>query len=99
MSLQSRQKESKGEKTLNYVRNPEELEQFYQDISSFNEEVAKVKDFKDKMIVYNCGEKLMQTSLYFKRISGKNSMMLSKWLIRPIWSREKHSRDFKIRKG
>lgn len=67
MSLQPRQKESKGKKTLNYVRNPEELEQFYQDISSFNEEVAKVKDFKDKMIVYNCGEKLMQTSLYFKK--------------------------------
>lgn len=60
-------KEPSGEKTVSYIWNPEELEKFYQEIKKFNNQVAKTRDFKDKMIVFNCGEKKMQTSLYFKR--------------------------------
>lgn len=59
-------KESAGEKTVSYAWNLKELEKFYQEIKGFNSHVAKTKDFKDKMIVYNCGERKMQTSLYFK---------------------------------
>jgi len=60
-------KEPSGEKTVSYIWSPRELESFYQEIKKFNGQVAKVKDLKDKMIVFNCGEKKMQTSLYFKR--------------------------------
>jgi len=60
-------KEPSGEKTVSYNWNIEELEKFYQEILKFNGQVAKVKDLKNKMIVYNCGEKKMQTSLYFKK--------------------------------
>lgn len=60
-------KELSGEKTVSYIWNPRELESFYQEIKKFNGQVAKVKDLRDKMIVFNCGEKKMQTSLYFKR--------------------------------
>ena len=60
-------KESSGEKTVSYNWNIEELEKFYQEILKFNGQVAKVKDLKNRMIVYNCGEKKMQTSLYFKK--------------------------------
>jgi len=60
-------KEPNGEKNLSYAWNLKELEKFYQEIRRFNSQVAKVKDLKDKMIVFNCGEQKMQTSLYFKR--------------------------------
>ncbi len=60
-------KEPGGEKTISYVWKPEELEKFYQEIKKFDSQVNKVKNLKNKMIVYNCGEKKMQTSLYFKK--------------------------------
>lgn len=60
-------KEPVGEKTVSYIWNPEDLEKFYQEIRGFNGQVGEVKDIKDKMIVFNCGEQKMQTSLYFKR--------------------------------
>jgi hypothetical protein len=60
-------KEPGGEKTISYVWNPKELEKFYQEIKKFDSQVNKVKNLKNKMIVYNCGEKKMQTSLYFKK--------------------------------
>jgi hypothetical protein len=60
-------KEPGGEKIVSYIWNPKELEKFYQELEEFNNKVAKVKDLKNKMIVFNCGEKLMQTSLYFKK--------------------------------
>ena len=60
-------KEPGGEKTVGYVWDSKELEKFYQELEEFNNKVAKVKDLKDRMIVYNCGEKKMQTSLYFKK--------------------------------
>ena len=60
-------KEPGGEKTVSYVWNSKELEKFYQEIKKFDGQVTKVKNLKNKMIVYNCGEKLMQTSLYFKK--------------------------------
>ena len=60
-------KEPSGEKAVSYIWNSEELEKFQKDIANFNEEVCKIKDIRDKMIVYNCGEQKMQTSLYFKK--------------------------------
>lgn len=59
-------KEPFGEKTVSYAWNSKELEKFYQELRKFNSKVEKVKYLKDKMVVYNCGEKKMQTSLYFK---------------------------------
>jgi len=60
-------KEPSGEKIISYIWNPKELEKFYQEIKKFDGQVAKVKNLKDKMIVFNCGELKMQTSLYFKK--------------------------------
>ncbi len=60
-------KEPSGEKTVSYVWDSKELEKFYQEIKKFDSQVTKVKNLKDKMIVYNCGEQKMQTSLYFKK--------------------------------
>ncbi|MBA7513354.1 hypothetical protein ES705_05369 [subsurface metagenome] len=65
--LEIRTKEPGGEKIVSYIWNPKELEKFYQELEEFNNKVAKVKDLKNKMIVFNCGEKKMQTSLYFKK--------------------------------
>ncbi|MBA7490830.1 hypothetical protein ES702_01373 [subsurface metagenome] len=60
-------KEPIGEKNLSYTWKPKELEKFYQEIREFNGQVAKTKGFRDKMIVFNRGERKMQTSLYFKK--------------------------------
>lgn len=61
-------KEPGGIKKISYIWNIKELEKFYQDdISPFNKEVNKIKNIKDRLIVYNVGEKLAQTSLYFKK--------------------------------
>ncbi len=60
-------KEPGGEKTVSYIWDSKELEKFYQEIKKFDSQVNKVKNLKNKMIVYNCGEKKMQTSLYFKK--------------------------------
>jgi hypothetical protein len=65
--LEIKTKEPGGEKAVSYIWNSKELEKFYQELEEFNNKVAKVKDLKNKMIVFNCGEKKMQTSLYFKK--------------------------------
>jgi len=63
--LEIKTKEPGGEKAVSYIWNSEELEKFYQEIKKFDGQVAKVKNFKDRLVIFNCGEQKMQTSLYF----------------------------------
>ena len=65
--LEIKTKEPTGEKAVSYIWNSEELEKFYQELKKFDGQVTKVKDIRNKMVVYNCGERKMQTSLYFKK--------------------------------
>ena len=60
-------KEPGGIKTLSYFWEPEELEKFFKEIKEFDGQVVKVKNFKDRLVIFNCGEQKMQTSLYFKK--------------------------------
>lgn len=65
--LEIKTKEPGGKKAVSYIWNSKELEKFYQELKKFDGQVQKVKNIKNKMIVFNCGEQKMQTSLYFKK--------------------------------
>lgn len=65
--LEIKTKEPGGEKTVSYIWDIKELEKFQKEIQEFDSQVAKAKNIENKMIVYNVGEKLVQTSLYFKK--------------------------------
>ena len=58
--------EKDGLKEIYYTWNYESWDKFFRELEKFNQGVIKIKDFKDKVAVYNLGEKL-QTNLYFTR--------------------------------
>jgi len=66
VELNIKSQEKDGLKEIYYTWTYENWDKFFKEVEKFNQGVIKIKDFKDKVAVYNLGEKL-QTNLYFTR--------------------------------
>ena len=66
VKLNIKSQEKDGLKEIYYTWTYENWDKFFKELEKFNQDVIKIKDFKDKVVVYNLGEKL-QTNLYFTR--------------------------------
>lgn len=66
IELNIKSQESDGLKEIYYTWTYEKWDKFFEELKGFNKKVNRTRDFKDKVAVYNLGEKL-QTNLYFTR--------------------------------
>lgn len=66
IELSVKAKEKDGLKEVYYSWDWQNWDKFFKELEKFNRGVAKIKDFKDKRVLYNLGQK-MQTNLYFTR--------------------------------
>ena len=69
VELNIKSQEKDGLKEIYYTWTYENWDKFFKELEKFSQDVIKIKDFKDKVVVYNLGEKL-QTNLYFTREQG-----------------------------
>jgi len=66
VELSTKSQEPDGLKEIYYTWTYEKWDKFFKELEKFNQGVIRIKNFKDKVAVYNLGEKL-QTNLYFTR--------------------------------
>ena len=66
VELNIKSKEKDGLKEVYYTWSWQNWDKFFEELEKFNRGVIKIKNFKDKVVLYNLGEKL-QTNLYFTR--------------------------------
>lgn len=66
VELSLKAKEKDGLIEVYYSWDWQKWDKFFEELEKFNRGVIKIKNFKDKVVLYNLGEKL-QTNLYFTR--------------------------------
>ena len=66
VELSIKSQEPDGLKEIYYTWSWPEWDKFFEELEKFDQGVARIKDFKDKVAVYNLGKKL-QTNIFFTR--------------------------------